>query len=449
MKKYIQQFSWSILILAIVFPFLIIRVFPKFYHASDISDFYQWSQAWNLDWHSIYINCERCNYPFIGTILSGGVMSLLDIENLDKLVNRFRYFLAAFDALNVLLLYWLLNKLNIKYPQFWAGVIGLLPSSWLGSSVWGQIDGVGQSIILLFFILLVWFNHKTDRSVSQFYLFSFLVGFLLSLMTLTKQLIYFSVFSLGVIYLVNILVLRRKKEQTFIAFILTILTFLLPIVAIDSMLEFRAPFISNIQYILSTGSKHGDIISSIGFNIWVLFSDNLLGSSHTPITFRFFSLGSFNIIPYQAGIVLFLLLTICFSAVFLRKTLMLYKTSAFNDSYFVAMALLYLSLINLSFNLTLTGTHERYLYHFYPFIFVALLVLNKYLGSHSYSNLLILFFGSLTYGLFLFAFLNRWIRITSLFIFKEMSIFYLFFLGYLIYILIRLIFPVKLNEVTQ
>ena len=128
---------------------------------------------------------------------------------------------------------------------------------------------------------------------------------------------------------------------------------------------------------------------------------------------------------------------------------MLYKTSAFNDSYFVAMALLYLSLINLSFNLTLTGTHERYLYHFYPFIFVALLVLNKYLGSHSYSNLLILFFGSLTYGLFLFAFLNRWIRITSLFIFKEMSIFYLFFLGYLIYILIRLIFPVKLNEVTQ
>ncbi|MFM8426741.1 MAG: hypothetical protein ACKOBL_16370, partial [Chloroflexota bacterium] len=85
MKNHKQLAQWLILITAIFLPFFVIRFFPNFYHSSDMDDFWRWSQAWNTDWQSIYVNCERCNYPFIGTLLSGGVMSALKIESFAQL----------------------------------------------------------------------------------------------------------------------------------------------------------------------------------------------------------------------------------------------------------------------------------------------------------------------------------------------------------------------------
>jgi len=191
--------QWLAALAAMLLPFVIIHSFPKFFHSSDVDDFFRWSQAWAMGWRNVYINCDRCNYPLLGTFLSGGVMSSIHIADFSHLETRFRYYLAIVDALNILAIWFILIKLEVNNAPLWAGVIGLLPSSWLGASVWGQIDGMG---LLLFFIALIWFNSK-ERPTAQLIIFSALAGFILSLMLLTKQLIYFSMFALGAALLVN------------------------------------------------------------------------------------------------------------------------------------------------------------------------------------------------------------------------------------------------------
>lgn len=76
----------------------------------------------------------------------------------------------------------------------------------------------------------------------------------------------------------------------------------------------------------------------------------------------------------------------------------------FNTGHMIS-ALFYFSLVNLTFNLALTGTHERYLYHFYPFILMACL---GWLGSSRFIHralLISLFAGALFYGAYLFFYL--------------------------------------------
>ena len=405
MKKLTPIIQWFILLSAILLPFLVVRFFPKLQHITDLHTFGEWSRAWEKDWTTVYVNCESCNYPFIGTLISGGVMSTIDFENTARINNRFRYYLAIVDGINVLAIWFILTSLQVKRAPLWAGVIGLLPTSWIGSSAWGQIDGVGQFFILLFFIVLIFLN--TKPTTLKRYLLLAAAGALLALMLLTKQLIYFSMAVLGLILLVNLFQGARTRKDLVPSMLTVALAFILPILFIDANLQLPASYISHIQYILATGSQHGDIISSLGFNIWVFFSDNLLGSSHLPLQIGFLSLAPLS--PYVAGLSLFFALNITLFFFFLRD-LRHHTTSfqvGFNKDKLIS-ALIYFSLVNLSFNLTLTGTHERYLYHFYPFIIMACLA---WLARADKRALLFsLFAGSLFYGVFLYGYLTLMIR---------------------------------------
>lgn len=425
--------QWMVVLLAMLLPFLIIRSFPKFFHGSDLDDFWRWSQGWAAGWRSVYVNCERCNYPFLGTFLSGGVMSSIDIENFLHLASRFRYYLAVVDALNILVVWFILMKLQVKNAPLWAGVIGLLPSSWLGSSVWGQIDGMGQFLILIFFILLIWFNSK-ERTDRQYYLFVALGGLLLSLMFLTKQLIYFSLFALGLILLANIVLYSRKPARVGLSILIAALSVALPVLLIDLNLNLKEPYFSHLQYVLATGSKHGDTISSVGFNLWVFFTKDLLSSSRQAIPIQVGSTTLFSVVPYSAGIFLFLLTNAFLFFVFARHIWKRYSQGmrAFTPNI-ILMLLVYLALVNLSFNLTLTGTHERYLYHFYPFIIMACLGLKERSVYFNRIMLAILLIGALIYGAFLYAYLTLLVRTYSQFILQALSALHLFLFGYLIY----------------
>ena len=434
MKNLISRIQWLILILAILLPFAVIRIFPKFHHSYDLRVFRTWAEAWQTDWRDIYINCETCNYPFVGTLLSGGVMSTIDYKNVARVINRFRYYLAVIDAVNVLALWFILTRLQVRNAPLWAGVIGLLPSSWVSSSVWGQIDGIGQLLILLFFILLIWFNAK-GRAGWQAYLYFLLAGLLLSLMLLTKQLIYFSLGALGLIVFVNIVYLS-KNGRTFLAYtFMSAFTFLLPILLVDASLQLKPPYFSHIQYILATGSQHGDQIASLGFNIWTLFTKDLLGTSHNPLQIGPISLAPLT--PFSTGYILFAILVISLLIIFvldLRRQNT--ETKTFNRGQIIS-ALIFFSLINLAFNLTLTGTHERYLYHFYPFMLMACLGL---LSSSRYFNrtlLIVTFSGALFYGAYLFAYLSGTIRPTDQTVIQSAAVIHLCLFIYLFYSWIR------------
>ena len=430
MKKILPTIQWLIFVCAILLPFLVIRFFPEFHHPPDLRAFRTWGEAWKMDWHTVYINCKTCNYPFLGTLFSGGVMSTINYENVARTINRFRYYLAIVDGLNIFVFYFILTRLQVRSAPLWAGVLGLLPSSWVSSSVWGQIDGIGQLLILLFFAVFISFNAK-PRHVWQAYLYFFVNGFLLSLMLLTKQLIYFSMGALGLILLVNIVRLSRNVSS-FTSYALTSATaFLLPAIVVDLNLKLKSPYVSHLQYVLATGSKHGDKIASLGFNIWVFYTKDLLGSSHIPLQIGDLSLAPLT--PFSAGYILFgILIFALFSLFIINIRRQNTETETFNTQQIVT-AFIFFSFINLAFNLTLTGTHERYLYYFYPFIIIACLALMPYSRFFNRITLTVLLSGALIYGIYLFAYLSGEVRVIDYLPIRIIATFHLGIFIYLIY----------------
>ena len=383
---------------------MVIRIFPSFHHVYDLSVFRTWAEAWGQGWQEIYLYCESCNYPILGTAVSGGLFSSIDFKNNLRVINRFRYYLAVVDALNVVSVYLILVRLKIKNAPLWAGVIGLLPTSWIGSSVWGQIDGVGQFLILVFLILLMEFNSVRWVGISR-YLFLAATGGLLSLMLLTKQLIYFSMGALGLVLLVNIFWVSQKPKDIFLSLSTVFLAFIAPVLIADFLLLLKPPYISHLQYVLATGSQHSEEISSLGLNIWVFFASDFSASSHQ--TLQFGSLSFAPLSPFSVGIVMFLILNLLLFIILLKdlRRQAMNGQHLFNPNQLISI-LIYFSLVNLSFNLSLTGTHERYLYHFYPFILMACLGLLSHSKFFNHTILVIIFAGALSYGGYLFLYLS-------------------------------------------
>lgn len=435
MKKISPFLQWLILASAIALPFFIIRIFPTLHHVYDLSIFRTWADAWGWGWQGIYINCKSCNYPILGTAFSGGLFSSIDFKNELRVINRFRYYLAMVDALNVLMMYWIFSRLKIQNAPLWAGVIGLLPSTWISSSVWGQIDGIGQFLILLFYILLIEFNMIYLKGLT-YYLFLAGAGSLLALMLLTKQLIYFSMAALGLVMLVNIFWISQKPKHIIFSLLTVFGAFITPVLIFDSLLFLKPPYISHLQYVLATGSQHGDQISSLGLNIWVFFYSDFFASSHQTLQIGSLSLAPLS--PFSVGIGMFLLLNIMFFVLFL-KDLRRYATSGHNllNTNQLISIFLYFSFVNLSFNLMLTGTHERYLYHFYPFILIACLGMLPRSRIFDRATLIVLFAGSLSYGGFLFIYLIGWIEQTNYSIIRGAAAIHLALFCYLLFLWYR------------
>ncbi len=427
-------FQWLVLIAGLLIPAVIIALFPKLFHGSDVDDFWRWSQAWGANWKNIYIDCDRCNYPFMGTLVSGGVMHWMGITEFKQIVAPFRYYLAVIDALNVLAAYVIMTRLKVKYAPLWAGVIGLLPSSWMGTSVWGQIDGIGQLLIMSFIILFTWFALSGRVNNTRYYLFVILAGILMSLATLTKQLILFSLLSLGFITLLTIFLYSRKLSGVISSLLVLAIAFVLPIFLIDLPLNLKPTYFSHLQYVLATGSQHGDTISSFGFNIWTFLAKDPRGSSHDPLSIQLGSTPLFSVVPYSAGILLFLLVNVfllfMYSKYFYGQYM--HGVQLFNTEN-ISLLILHLALVNLSFNLFLAGTHERYLYHFYPFIIMACMGLGFFKRGFVYALLA----GATFYGAVLYGYLTRFNLQFGQIPFAILGVFHSIVFLYLVFLLVR------------
>jgi hypothetical protein len=66
----------------------------------------------------------------------------------------------------------------------------------------------------------------------------------------------------------------------------------------------------------------------------------------------------------------------------------------------------FLALINLAFNVALTGTHERYLYSFYPLVLLAFLGLREFNRRFSLPLVVLLVVGANVYGVFVLGILT-------------------------------------------
>jgi hypothetical protein len=371
--------SYVCLFIGLSFPFVIVKELAYF-HEADIWTFISWSDYWAHGPREVYSNCKTCNYPILGLLVTGGLISLLKVFNVSshqEIYQYYRYFLAIGDAFVFLLNIVLIRLLKIPYAIFVALLIALLPSSWAGSALWGQIDGIVQVWILLSLIgfLLSVKNVIEDIDSEHFYkgLTYFSLGVISTVFgILTKQLFVVSIPTILLLWMLNqYLILRKYGIRSFARVILVNVFSLFILVLPDLYFRFPYEFRDHLNYIFIGGGS-GNIswkyISWNGVNIW-----NLLGWKQlTPSTQTYWG----PLSPLNSGIALFLFYLLALYIPLALKSLKITsKLDALMDSWPVIAALFVFSagLVYLGFNVMVPGTHERYMFHSYPFLIISII----------------------------------------------------------------------------
>jgi hypothetical protein len=249
-----SNFQYIFLFLGILFSALLAMFFPNTYFKWDLETFQSWANYWSENWHNYYINCNTCNYPIIGTLFSAGLFSAIGNDDFQRSVFTFRFILAGIDGLNVILIFLLLRLLSIKNAPFWAGLIGILPSSWAGAAFWGQIDNVSQFFILIILVWIVFNNVNNQYPVWRFLIYIVISGAMLSWVILAKQLTVFSGLAIGILLVVNIYFYFRDWRLFISVCALMVGITALSTVFWDLFLNLEKPYFSHLHYIWRTGS---------------------------------------------------------------------------------------------------------------------------------------------------------------------------------------------------
>ena len=381
---------------AVSLPFIIVWKIPV-YHLLDYRSFSFWAECWSKDSGKIYLNCGA-NYPFVGIVASAGALStlktLFEVDGYPQLIHHFQFYLAIFDALNFVLVWRIARALELKYALGIGLLIAALPSSWVGGALWDQIDDVSQFFLLasvLCFLTVTLSNSDKPRwhSVGCFLLGVFaLVSFIL-----TKQL---AVFSLpAVVPLALVAGLRLWTSGTKIHGAIAAGSAVLSGVALfwflDSRLEVPSIYHGSSYLFawLGGSTKHAEAISGNGFNIWIFLGRDVWSSSKQP----FYCLRDtqFCLTSFHSGLMLYGVYLLALSTFYITLILKLLQRGGLRDQtrtrFILAVLILYIAQANLGFNVLLTGTHERYLYHCFPFLILAACYFAEYTDLISWRSI--------------------------------------------------------------
>ncbi len=384
-----KKLNFIILFIGVIAPILIRLLFPTTYHHSDMDIISSWSN-YSVLLKEIYTTDCYCNYPFIGLFFSTGLLKLFGNS-----IFLYLIFLAFIDSINVLLLYLIFKKTAIRNAASSAGIIGLLPSSWVGGGLWGQIDNIGLLIILVLILFLLTLDLKRAKVTSRYFAVKIgIIGIVIGVGLLTKQLLVFTLFPISIFISIFIFALYRNNlKQLGPLLLFFMISIFLPIIIIDYWLILpESIHISHLERVVLKGSSHMNKISGNGFNMWMLSNLDMWSSSKIPFLY--------SLTPMIAGILIFLINSLVLVIIFILKNIFV---SVDSNKTIISDFLLLIALFNLSFNLFLTGTHERYLYYFYPIIFVYFLITNDNDMLRFKSNKLefgLSIIGSILYGSF-------------------------------------------------
>ncbi|MGB7538823.1 MAG: hypothetical protein WBM17_09805 [Anaerolineales bacterium] len=398
-----SNWQYGVLACGVAISAILVIVFPDFYHHGDIGIQMVWVEQWNKGWKEIYNTCSSCDYPIIGTFVAAGIPKLLSRIGFSDTVWWFRFCLAVVDGANVFLVFLLFRELKIKNAALWAGLIGVSLSSWAGGGVWGNIDDVSQFLLLL----IVWWMVKSNLSGKiPIALYLGVCVFLTAMLFLTKHLNVFNLLSIEFILTVSVFIGRKRLPAAGYWLLQLALLFVF-IFWWDLPLTIDGPYVSHLQLIWRTPGRLGDFLSNNGINIWMLLGRDMLSSSALPL-FPESPVGLLRwLTPFNAGIGLFAIIVGAFS---LSTAWTIWKCKEPGSQLLNREALLngilHLALVNLAYNVLLTGTHERYLYNFYPFVLLACLGLEAYDPRFSKYLAALLLIGANVYGYFVLGILT-------------------------------------------
>lgn len=444
--RYVERLDMCVFGAGLLWSAAAVFWFDHSYHAIDIATFVEWQDSLARSLANIYVDCASCNYPILGTFVSAGVLHVLSSVapglEANTYAQLFRYALAIVDGANVFLIYRILASLEVRRSLFWAGLAGVLPSSWVGAAVWGQIDGLNQLFLLVF---LLWQLRciagyqrdsvaATHGSLAPYVIGS---GLVLTCLLLTKQLAVFSIPVLACMVLGTLYFLGARRLVLSAGLLLTVV--LVGAFLPDIFLHLKPGYASHLQYIFfGGGSDHGDQISGNGFNVWMFLGRDMLSPSTEPF------LGPLT--PKTTGELLFLVYeAFLFGSVYrwLSKHRLGRQGAAPYREVFLMFVFL-LALTNLSFNVLLTGTHERYLFHFYPFMLIAYLGLRQTKAVRSSFLLGATLAGGVLYGRFVWGVLSTEAVMLP---HELLAAFHLWLLAYLTLIFVRSLWSSELKPV--
>ncbi len=380
----------------LIIPFLTIYLAQHRYHIGDIKTFLAWGRCLEQGGATLYSNCPpyNGNYPTVGTLTSSGVawlyLQLTSPSTLHDFALTFRFFLAIFDLLNLVVFFLILRGLSMRYALTATLAFALLSSTRVGGALWGQIDTISQLFLSSAFLAGIAslkainadFSKKLSASPHSAYRMHILMTAALCLAVLTKQLVAFTLPSLCVVWVVCFWLLLQSSHRVKMLFGNALV--ILCAVLLDQILTIPPGYWgSSLLYVLLQGSDHGDLICVHGFNIYSLFALDQWSSSHIQHSFELWDKLVITGAPYSIGNTLFLgasascaLLLVLLYIRWRRQGAAHKVTDAYRR--LIVLSLFYAGFCNLSANVFLTGTHERYLFHYGFFMVPALLALYRY-----------------------------------------------------------------------
>ncbi len=374
--------------LLVALPFVILAVNRGVANWSDLDAFARWSMhrpvrglalaPLSASFRTLYRDTD-CNYPPLGALASAGAMAgirrLQAASGWTGLDTRqlFRVYLAAVEGLCVVLLFEILRRLGVPHPAWLAAGMYLLPSSWAGGAVWGQIDVVATLFALaaaLSFLAVTLTAASSPRAdtVAMAAGAAALVGAFA-----TKQTAFFSLpglLALGACATAAI-VHRHGAAPAARAAGLAVAVALVLFLGLDRLLlEPPAGHRGITTYVWTTGAWHTNKLSGNGPNVWTFLGRPNASSSDVPFLL--------SLTPRQVGDALFagvvvLLLTLLVGAVW--RTIVDRRRFATHTLWLSAVLLVFTGLTNLAMGILIAGTHERHMVQAFPFLLLGLIAL--------------------------------------------------------------------------
>ena len=377
LRNLLRVISCVALLLAVASPFITLSIFRGLV-SWDVQSFQYWTVCLKGASGPIFTPCspEIINYPTVGLWASAGALWGLEVLRgvVPSSAIDFQYYLGVIDAVNVVLVYLLLRGLEVRGASWWTLLFAVLPSTRVGGNLWAQIDDVSQLFLSLGFVFGLWALQGVERGVSRkvvWYLTG--LGVCMGCALLTKQLVVFSLPALAIIWLV--VATRATQVCSLWGIALSGVISLGSSLVLDQLSPTPTGYLgSGLLYVLSTGSRHAEVISASGVNLYTLFHLPPSGSSRGAYTV--FSLGTLpvSIVPFWFGLGTFM--AACAASAWWIGALARRHKGASAIEVTCAM-LLFAALCNLFMNTALSGNHERYLYHYGFCIFPALALLTQ------------------------------------------------------------------------
>jgi hypothetical protein len=354
----------------------------------DIGLFVKWSKAWDQSPREIY-RLSDASYPIVGTLLSAGTVSamrrMFPTHSDDDIVRDFKWIVLAVDAVNIVLVWRIFSALRIPQAATAALILYILPFGWTGAAVWGQIDSMTQSFLLSCLLaFLKIFEGAGSLLADSAYLAAGAAAFGLGLFC--KQLFLFSTPCLIVGLWLCTRIIANRHGSPFVWSLGGPIGCLLIFGWLDWWPALPDDHRSHFAFLIfGPSTSYGDQTSIFGLNIWAIKP----GGPFICPTCKWSGLAM-----YLAAMIYIFVVPFAF----LRRQIK-------GSSLLFAMLVLVLGLSNLAFNVLLTGVHERYLFHTFPFLIIGGLVLRREGLMRDGYLVLTIAIGSL-YGIYVWMVLN-------------------------------------------